>query len=592
MILLTKKLSKQIFLLMLFGFLLKVAPAQVINIGGTGSSAPGASISPYSIQYTGRNRIQYIYRASDLTSAGATAGVIDTIAFYRPTTSLTATLSGFVSGSIRATNSSSFSTSFVSGFGSSASFYPPNTITGGWNKHALTQSFYWNGTDNLLFNICSSPPSTSPGSGTSVNFASTLSSLTATGNSPFVSCSNVTAQGTIRSRPVLQLYFGNFQSMSITTDVRPESCSGKNDGSAEVNVSNGLSPYTYSWSNSAVGSQITGLSSGTYTVTVTDATTSTVVQAVTVTTMPPLTASFSRTKNISCHGGNDGEIDVSVSNGVPPLTYNWSTFSNDTSLTNLSSGYYSLIITDSAGCRSNIPQVVLTEPSQLSVNLTAVSESCTGSMDGRITSSVSGGTAPYYFLWSNSSTDSIPGSLTAGKYLLTLTDQNGCSKVDSAILSNPGNISTAVATNNSTLYASQSNANYQWLDCSNSLSPILNETSRSFTATQNGSYAVEISRGTCIDTSNCVPIISVGLKEQSMDPFIMSFNQSTKVLTVSSNAEQSLKNSPLLIFNMNGQIVYENQLSGSSSRFNLEALSPGLHIVKIQEETKKIMVFK
>ena len=160
-----------IYIVLILSFQFEVSSAQAVNIGGTGSPATWAGISPYHIEYTGRARMQYIYRASDLIAAGATAGRFDTIAFYRTLTSNSYRLSGSVSGTISTTTSSTVSsTSFRSGSSTtSSSLSISKNVVTRWNKIPLSQPMYWNGTSNILITICTSAPSTTPVVGSNVN---------------------------------------------------------------------------------------------------------------------------------------------------------------------------------------------------------------------------------------------------------------------------------------------------------------------------------------------------------------------------------------------------------------------------------------
>ena len=107
---------------------------------------------------------------------------------------------------------------------------------------------------------------------------------------------------------------------ATTTDV---SCNGAANGSVDLTVTGGTSPYTYTWSNSATTQDMTGLSAGKYDVTVTDAHGCTANASVTLTEPTSLSASATA-GNVSCNGGSDGSVDLTVTGGTAPYTYAWS----------------------------------------------------------------------------------------------------------------------------------------------------------------------------------------------------------------------------------------------------------------------------
>lgn len=139
--------------------------------------------------------------------------------------------------------------------------------------------------------------------------------------------------------------------MSVTTSQKPVSCYGGNNGTATATVVNGSSPYTYAWSANAASQTTqtaTGLIAGTYTVSVTDHLNATAWTVVTVTQPNPLYISTSKT-DASCVN-NNGTASVSASGGTAPYYYLWSTAGTDSTITGLSSGNYSVTVTDTMGC--------------------------------------------------------------------------------------------------------------------------------------------------------------------------------------------------------------------------------------------------
>ena len=133
------------------------------------------------------------------------------------------------------------------------------------------------------------------------------------------------------------------------------SCFGGNNGSGKVTVSGGAIPYTYLWSNGATTSTITGLSPGTYTETTTDAKGCQVSDLITITQPAAFVVTLSSptvigSYNTSCNPTGDGQVFSSISGGLSPYVYVWSTGQSASSISGLNAGNYSLVVTDANGC--------------------------------------------------------------------------------------------------------------------------------------------------------------------------------------------------------------------------------------------------
>lgn len=202
-------------------------------------------------------------------------------------------------------------------------------------------------------------------------------------------------------------------------------------GTASVAASGGQRPYTYLWSNSATDSSITGAAAGTYTVTVTDALGCTGVGSISINEPTAIAlAGLPTVTNASCGGGCDGSItNVVVTGGTPPYTYLWSNGATTADISSLCAGSYTGTVTDAAGCTYVSPQITISAGGTLALSAvpTVTNASCNGDCDGSIGGvSITGGTPPYTYLWSNGATTANISSLCAGTYDLTVTDNGGC----------------------------------------------------------------------------------------------------------------------------------------------------------------------
>lgn len=213
------------------------------------------------------------------------------------------------------------------------------------------------------------------------------------------------------------------------------SCFGGSDGSIDLTVTGGVPPYTYAWSNGASAQDLSGLTAGNYTVTVTDATGATANSGATIGQPAQLAANAVATP-ASVYGGNDGAVDLTVAGGTTPYTYAWSNSATSEDLTGLVAASYTVTVTDAHGCTANAGATV-TEPTQLVASATHVDVSCFGASTGSIDLSVSGGVPPYTYAWSNGTTSEDLTAVQAGSYSVTVTDANGATANAGATIIEP-----------------------------------------------------------------------------------------------------------------------------------------------------------
>ena len=223
-------------------------------------------------------------------------------------------------------------------------------------------------------------------------------------------------------------------------------CPGANDGSINLTVTGGTSPYTYVWSNGAVTEDISGLVAGTYTVTVTDANACTKTISANVTQPNPINISATHT-DVKCNGGNTGTIDLTVTGGTPTYTYNWDNAPDVEDPTGLTAGTYHVTVTDANGCTA-ISTVIINETSSILLSVTTKNVKCNGGKDGSIDLTVTGGKTPYTYNWDNAPDVEDPSGLATGTYTVTVTDANGCNKIIQATITEPTSIVLSVDVTN------------------------------------------------------------------------------------------------------------------------------------------------
>ncbi|MBI3510177.1 MAG: T9SS type A sorting domain-containing protein [Bacteroidetes bacterium] len=213
-------------------------------------------------------------------------------------------------------------------------------------------------------------------------------------------------------------------------------CYNFNNGSITLNMNGGAAPYNYYWSDFSNNAYDSMLVAGVYTLTVQDANSCVFNDTFTVSQPAPLSFVVTQT-DISCHGNNDGTASVTPSGGTGPYTYLWNTGNTSSSLTDLSQGIYTCVVTDSNGCVDSA-QASIYDPGQLVAFVQAVLNPTTcGASDGGINIAMTGGTQPFIYQWSNGDTIEDLYNIAAGVYSLTVTDAHGCVGTALATLSDP-----------------------------------------------------------------------------------------------------------------------------------------------------------
>jgi len=207
------------------------------------------------------------------------------------------------------------------------------------------------------------------------------------------------------------------------------------DGSIDATISGGTTPYSYNWSNGSTAEDLSNLSGGIYLLTVTDNKGCTATLSVTITEPPSPILSFTQT-DVSCNGGNNGSIDLTVNGGTSPFTYIWTTNEITQDISNLSAGQYTVQVSDDNSCTENIT-ISITEPSAPSISTTQINVDCNGNNTGSIDLTVLGSLPVYTFLWSNGQTTEDIINLLAGNYSYTITDVNNCTYTNLLTISEP-----------------------------------------------------------------------------------------------------------------------------------------------------------
>ncbi|MEO8150821.1 MAG: T9SS type A sorting domain-containing protein [Bacteroidia bacterium] len=334
-------------------------------------------------------------------------------------------------------------------------------------------------------------------------------------------CAETSVSYTLTPPPLLAL--------TVNSKTNPTSAA-LSSGAINITASGGITPYIYIWSNASTNQNLTGLTAGTYTVTVTDANGATTTKSVTLTinctlsyttqvvqnascyfnngivtviptggssysyswqTTPVQTTAtatglaygvnsyvtitdasgcaitatvlvptslglslnltspvFAGGKNISCNGGSNGSINLTVSGSTGPYSYLWNNGTTTQNRFGLSAGTYTVTVTN-GGCTAT-GFITLTQSTAMQLTATKINPSCFGGSNGTATAIASGGISPYSYSWNTIpvKTGATATGLAAGAYTVTVTDANGCTKTVSIALSSPADVVvTGIVTN-------------------------------------------------------------------------------------------------------------------------------------------------
>ncbi len=223
-------------------------------------------------------------------------------------------------------------------------------------------------------------------------------------------------------------------------------CFGESTGSITAQLNTNNTPYSYTWSHDSNlnDSTATGLSAGTYYVTISD---SYNCQADTVITISQpsskLEVSIANYNNNLCYNDSTASISINVTGGTPDYNYLWSTGNTSQDLNNIPAGTYTVIVSDANDCKDTVSQEI-TSPSEIVVSDSTYIENHLGV----IALQVSGGTPEYNFNWSNNENTSVVSGLLTGEYSVTISDANNCSVEKVYSIDIPFEIPTVITPNN------------------------------------------------------------------------------------------------------------------------------------------------
>lgn len=381
----------------------------------------------------------------------------------------------------------------------------------------------------------------------------------------------------------------------MTSNIVNVNCNGGNNGEISAMGMGGTNNYTYTWSNNQTGATATGLTAGTYTVTVSDGCASPVTsQPVTITQPSPITASVAAT-NETCPNAANGTASVTnIAGGTAPYSVSWSNGASGNTISGLAPNVYTPMIMDVNGCMLMGTPVAVNAAVAITTTTTSTNETCPNVADGTASVNITGGTAPYTVSWSNGMSGASISGLTAGTYIATTTDVNGCSGGTASVtITTTGSTPTAGFTSVVTgvgavnfTNTSVGAASYDWDFGDTNTSTQQNP---AHTYTTNGTFQV-----TLIVTNPCgndtiiqeVVITGVAIENALLSNVSAYPNPVTDMLNINFN-NVSLKDVSLVLYDAKGQKVIEKKIGTIAGNFtetlNMNTLSKGIYMLAVQQ---------
>ena len=234
---------------------------------------------------------------------------------------------------------------------------------------------------------------------------------------------------------------GGSVNVTVTNDI----CS-QGVGTATANPGNGSPPYTFTWTPNVGNTQtISGLSAGTYNVTMQDANGCPYTGSAVIGDNPAAYSSSSTL--VSCPGGNDGTATAVMTPSAAGITYSWSNGQTTATATGLTAGTYTCLMSSPSGCSGTVNVTITEIPGMIVTATNIIDANCNSIPNGSATINVIQGTAPYFYQWSGSnSTVNTANNLGAGPHTVTVMDANGCIQTTAFVINEPTPLSIIALT--------------------------------------------------------------------------------------------------------------------------------------------------
>ena len=418
----------------------------------------------------------------------------------------------------------------------------------------------------------SATASTSGGLNQGITFSWSNGATTATISNLKAGTYTVTASDAAGCQSIQAVNILQPTAIVITPSSVNVACNGEKSGLINAAVTGGIAPYTYRWSNGATTSAITSLVAGAYTLTVTDQNNCTKTASVTITQPTAINLLLSGNDTL-CPGAKNGTALATVTGGVSPYFYSWSTGATTSSISNLGVGNYTLTLTDQNKCQKT-GTISVIETTSLKIDSNLVQPQCVGEAKGSIELKISGGIPPYTYLWENGATTVNRTNLPAGDYKVAVTDANRCSDSWVFTLKNPAPISAKVSTTDPACFG-QNNGTAIVVVSSPGIHNFLWSTGATTSAISNlgaGRYNLTVTNS--IGCKATFPFTlnapSAGLAITTKSSNIDCFGQNTGQITTTTTG---------------GKAPYSYSWSNGSTQADLSNLPAGTYVVTVTDQS-------
>lgn len=235
------------------------------------------------------------------------------------------------------------------------------------------------------------------------------------------------------------------EELDVTTMV--VGVSSGNDGQIILDISGGTQPYNYDWSNGEMTRDISNLTEGIYSVTITDANgCETIIENIEVDAQT-LTLDILDVQDVDCAGDSDGSVNIELEGGCEPYTFVWRRdgllVGNTEDLSNVPSGIYELQVIDNCNAVIFSGEIFIDALSNMNSSANILTDyngfdvSGADKQNGGVRLDITGGVGTYDYNWSNGSMNSFATDLAAGPVFVTVTDDLGCILIDTIVLTAP-----------------------------------------------------------------------------------------------------------------------------------------------------------